>query len=113
MDVYTKDDKEMVVEIHAPGFSKDDIKINIHEGVLEIQGQKEDKQTEQDKGRTYMVHESAASFYRRIGLPRVADTNNIAADFTEGLLKITVPFKEQPKPKQIDIKTDQNNRKSK
>jgi HSP20 family protein len=36
MDVYANGDKELVAEVHAPGFTKDNIEVNINEGVLEI-----------------------------------------------------------------------------
>lgn len=104
MDVYNEDDKQLVAEISAPGFNKDDIEIQISNGVLEIQGNKEEKQEEKDKKRTYMVRESSSSFYRRIGLPKHADTEKVEANFENGILKVVIPFKELPKPKKVAIK---------
>lgn len=102
MDVYNEDDKQLVAEVQAPGFDKDDIQVNVHEGVLEIRGEKHAKE-EDKKKRSYMVRESAASFYRRIALPKHADGDKVKAEFENGLLKVTVPFKELPKPKKIEI----------
>lgn len=105
MDVYTDDDKQLVAEVQIPGFSKDDIDISVHDGVLEIKGEKHEKEEDKDKKkRNYMVRESSASFYRRIALPKVADGDKVEAHFDGGLLKVTVPFKELPKPKKIAIK---------
>jgi HSP20 family protein len=104
MDVYNEDDKQLVAEVHAPGFDKDDIDINVHEGVLEIRGQHQERQ--EDKGkkkRNYMLRESQASFYRRIALPKHANGDKVNAQFEDGLLKVVVPFKELPKPKKIAI----------
>lgn len=103
MDVYTEDDKQLVAEVHLPGFSKEDVELNVHEGALEIKGKKEEKEEQKDKKRTYMVRQSSASFYRRIMLPKEADAGNIRADFKDGVLKVTVPFKELPAPKRITI----------
>lgn len=103
MDIYTEDDKSLVAEVHAPGFGKDDVEVSVHNGVLEIKGEKHAKEEGKDKKRSYMVRESHASFYRSIALPKYADADNIAADFTDGVLKVTVPFKELPAPKRIAI----------
>lgn len=103
MDVYTEDDKQLVTEVNAPGFSKDDIHVSIHNGMLEITGEKSEKTEEKAKKRAYMMRETNASFYRRIALPKYADGDNISAEFDNGVLKVTVPFKEVPAPKRIQI----------
>lgn len=104
MDVYTEGDKQLVVEVHAPGFDKDDVEVNIHNGIMEIKGEKSEKtEDNKDKKRSYMVHESHASFYRRLMLPEYADADNIDAQYDNGVLKVTVPFKALPKPKKIAI----------
>src|SRR5579883_958545 len=97
MDIYTEGDKRLVAEVQAPGFDKNDISVSVHDGVLEIKGQHEGKE-EQGKqtDRNYMVRESHANFYRSIALPRHADAEHIKADFDNGVLKLTVPFKELP-----------------
>jgi HSP20 family protein len=104
MDIYSEDDKQLVAEIQAPGFTKDDVEVNVHNGVLEIKGEKHEKEEEKKgKKRSYMVRESHASFYRSIALPKYADADSVKAEFTDGMLKITVPFKELPQPKKIAI----------
>lgn len=103
IDIYTEDDKRLVAEVQAPGFTKDDIEVNIHNGVLELKGEKRSTQESSDSKRSYMVRESRSSFYRSIVLPKHADTESIAADFEDGVLKVTVPFKDLPQPKRIQI----------
>jgi len=103
MNVYSEGDKQLVAEIEAPGFDKDDIEISIHEGNLEIKGEKHEKEEDKDKKRNYMMRESHASFYRSLGLPKYADADNIQANFDKGVLKVTVPFKELPAPKRVAI----------
>ena len=103
MDIYTEDDKQLVAEVQAPGFDKDDIDVSVHDGVLEIKGEKHEKEENKDKKRSYMMRESHASFYRSIALPKHADGDNVEAHFDKGVLKVTVPFKELPAPKKISI----------
>jgi HSP20 family protein len=101
-DVYTRDDKEMIVEAHLPNFEESDVDINIDNGALVISAEKREK--EEDKKKKYVVRESSSSFYKRIMLPEHADEDKVDAHLENGVLKVTVPFKELPKPKKISIK---------
>lgn len=105
MDVYNDGDDKLVAEVHAPGFDRDDVDVSVHNGVLEIKGQKQQKDEDSKNKRTYMVRESSSSFYRRIALPKHADGDNVEASFDDGVLKVTVPYKELPKPKKVQIKS--------
>lgn len=105
-DVYTegKGDKQtLVVEAHLPNFKEEEVDINIDQGALTISAEHKEKEEDQQK-RRYVMRESAASFYRRIGLPKNVDTDHIEAEFNSGVLKVNVPFKELPKPKKVSIK---------
>lgn len=108
-NVYTEDDKKLVAEVEAPGFGKEDVEVNVHNGILEIKGQKHEKE-EDNKKRSYMVRESSASFYRSIALPKYADADSVEASFEDGLLKVTVPFKELPAPKKVAIQSRAKNK---
>ena len=100
-DVYTKDDKELVVESHLPKFENDDIDIHVEDGALVIQAEKHEK--EEDKKRKYVVRESNSSFYRRIQLPDRADADKIEAHLEDGVLRVSVPLVALPAPKKIAI----------
>jgi HSP20 family protein len=103
MDIYTENDKQLVAEVHVPGFTKDEVEISVHEGALEIRGEKQEKEEKRDKKRSYMVRQSNSSFYRRVALPKQANEDKVKAEFKDGLLKVTVPFKELPAPKKVAI----------
>ena len=100
-DVYTNDDKELVVEAHLPNFNSEDIDIHVDEGALIIQAEKHER--EEDKKRKYVVRESSSSFYRRVLLPDRADAEQIEAHLEDGILKVAIPLKELPEPKKISI----------
>ncbi|HMT18941.1 MAG TPA: Hsp20/alpha crystallin family protein [Candidatus Saccharibacteria bacterium] len=104
-DVYTNDDKELVVEAHMPNFDESDIDVHVENGALVIRAEKHEK--EEDKKKKYVVRESSSSFYRRIHLPKHADQEAIGADMKDGVLTVKVPFKELPQPKKIAINTKQ------
>ena|SRR5688500_1263912 len=103
-DVYTEDDKAMIVETQLPSFSDEEVQVEVHQGVLEIRAEHHEK-SEDKKNRKYLVRESSSSVYRRIALPERANAGDIKAEFKNGLLKVTVPFKELPSPKRITIES--------
>lgn len=102
VDIYSEDDKHMVVEMQAPGFKEEDIEINVRNGVLEIRGETKNSEESGDKQRHYLMRESHASFARRVVLPEGANADNISADLDRGILRITVPV-ERPEAKRIPI----------
>lgn len=101
-DVYTEDDKQLVVEAHLPNFEDKDVDVHVDGTALVVRAERHEQ--EKDKSKKYVVRESSSSFYRRIQLPKVADVDAITADMRDGVLKVTVPFKELPEPKKIAIK---------
>ena len=101
-DVYTSnDDKELHVEAHLPNFEQKDINIHIDKGMLVIRAERHEQ--EKDKDKKYIVRESGSSFYRSIRLPEAADEESIKAKMQDGVLKVSIKFKELPQPKQIAI----------
>lgn len=102
VDIYSEDDKHMVIEMQAPGFSEDDITINVRNGVLEIRGESRNSNDLKGKKRSYLMRESYASFARRVVLPDAASSDDITAELDKGVLRITVPV-ERPEAKQVKI----------
>jgi HSP20 family protein len=100
-DVYTKDNKELVVEAHLPNFDQDDVNIHVDNDALVIQAEKHER--DEDKKKKYVVRESSSSFYRRIALPERADADAIAARLVDGVLQVTIPLKALPEPKKVAI----------
>lgn len=107
VDIYSTDESHMVVEMQAPGLDADDIELNVRNGVLEIKGERTEKEEEKEGKKSYLVRERNASFARRVALPEGADADNITAELDKGLLKITVPVN-RPEAKRIQIKAGSN-----
>ena len=99
-DVFTKDNN-LVVEAHLPNFEQKDVNIEVENGALVISAERHEK--EEDKGKQYVVRESSSSFYRRIALPKRADTDKVEAHLDDGVLRVRVPLTPLPEPKKISI----------
>ncbi|MGZ3756770.1 MAG: Hsp20/alpha crystallin family protein [Mucilaginibacter sp.] len=87
---------EFEVELAVPGLKKEDFKINLDKNVLSISA---DKKTETvDENKKFSKREySYQSFTRSFTLPETADHSKIEADYTDGILKLTIAKKEEAK----------------
>jgi len=82
---------------------KEEIKINVHEDVLSISGER--KYEKEEKGKKYhRVERAYGSFVRSFTLPEDADASKINAEYKEGVLKLRLPKSEKAKPKAIEVK---------
>jgi HSP20 family protein len=97
-------DKEYTATVEVPGAEKDDIKIEVANNVMTIRGEKKQKKKEEKKD-YYRQERFYGSFQRMLSLPEDADQENIKATFNQGVLTVTIPRKDTPKPdvKEIEI----------
>jgi HSP20 family protein len=88
--------------IEVPGLDKDHVKIDVEDGYLTISGERE---TESEEGKDYFRRERFyGKFTRTFRLPEYADVEKIEAALKDGILSISIPRKEEAKPKQIEVK---------
>lgn len=101
VDVVDSKDR-ITVKADLPGLKKEDIDISLHDNVLTIKGEKkqESKVNEDDFVRTERFY---GTFQRSINLGAEVDTAKANADFKDGVLQLTLPKREEAKPKQIKI----------
>lgn len=99
----TEDEKEYIVKAEIPEMKKEDIKINVHDDVLAITGERQYEKEE--KGKKYhKVERAYGSFMRRFTLPEDADGSKVSAEYKDGILNVHLPKSEKAKPKAIEIK---------
>ena len=99
----SEDEKEYVVKAEIPEMKKEDIKINVHDDVLTVSGER--KYEKEEKGKKYhRVERAYGSFRRSFALPENADGSKISAEYKDGVLKVHLPKSEQAKKKAIEVK---------
>src|SRR5690606_25027609 len=95
---------KVVVRASLPGFSKEDIDVQLHEGVLSIKAE-HTEDTEEQGDRWYRRERRTGSVSRRIALPGIVADADVTAELKDGVLTVSVPTPEKPSPKQIEINT--------
>jgi HSP20 family protein len=74
----------------APGFKKEDFKVELSNGCLTVSGESEHQEEEKDEKVTRKEF-SYASFNRSFTLPENVKSDNISAKYTDGILHIAIP----------------------
>lgn len=81
---------QFIVRADLPGLNKDDVKIDVTDDALTIQGERKQQHEENREG-FYRSERSYGSFYRSIPLPEGTDAEKAKATFRDGVLEITMP----------------------
>ena len=100
-----EDDKEFLVKADLPEVKREDLHINVENGMLVIHGERKFER-EDKKKRYHRTERSFGSFTRSFSLPEGADSTKIRAEFKDGLLQVHIPKSETAKPKQIEVKVE-------
>jgi HSP20 family protein len=91
-----------VLRADLPGVSEGDISIELDHNVLTISGERK-AETREQTGGYVRVERVSGSFRRSVRLPKGVDAEAITAAFDNGVLEVSVPKPEQPKPHTVKI----------
>jgi HSP20 family protein len=101
VDVY-EDEHNVTLKIEVPGIDEKDIDVRIENNTLTVHGER--KFEKEEKEENYRrVERQYGSFTRTFTLPNTVDTENVAANYEKGVLKIKLAKKAEAKPKQIKV----------
>ncbi len=96
-----EDDDGYEVEMAAPGLEKKDFKIELNDNVLSISSEKQ-LENETKEGQQFTRREfSYQSFSRSFTLPNTVDNDKIKAKYDNGVLKVSIPKREEAKKKPV------------
>jgi HSP20 family protein len=99
-----EDDNNLYVEAELPGFNLDDLEMFVTgENQLSIKGER--KQPELDNGTWHRQERGYGGFSRLMELPGPVDSEQVSADFNNGVLTITLPKKAEARPRRIEVKS--------
>ena len=95
-------ENEYVVKANLPGVKPDDLDITYDKGVLSIRGETKEE-SDKEEGQYHLRERRWGTFSRSISLPTVIQADEIQANFSNGILSLTLPKSEDVKPKRIAI----------
>jgi HSP20 family protein len=86
----TQRSNEVVIRADLPGLNKEEVKVDVTDEAVTIQGERHGERDE-EQGGIYRTERSYGSFYRSIPLPEGAMVDQAKASFSNGVLEITMP----------------------
>ncbi|HYC82829.1 MAG TPA: Hsp20/alpha crystallin family protein [Solirubrobacterales bacterium] len=105
MDLVETDDS-LVLRADLPGMDRDDIEVEVKDGVLTVAGERKAEHETQREG-YHRVERSFGRFSRSLGLPRGVDPSAVTASFERGVLEVRLPKPEERKATRIEIGGEQ------
>lgn len=98
-----EDAKEYLIKVELPEVAKDDVKVTVESGTLTISGER--KAEKEEKGRKFhRVERYYGRFERSFSIPDDAESDNVKAEFKDGVLRVHLAKSEKARPKQIEVK---------
>ena len=101
VDIYDNN-SNLVIKADLPGMAQKDIDVSVEDDVLRIKGEKK-KEHEEKKDDYFRLERSYGYFERSFALPTNVDAAKVKATYKDGVLELTLPKREEAKPKQIKV----------
>lgn len=103
VDIFENGSHELVIKAELPDMAKEDIEITVDANTLTLRGEKKMDRAISDE-RSHRIERAYGTFSRTFSLPTTVDGGKVGADYKNGVLTITLPMREEAKPRQIPVK---------
>ena len=106
VDIY-ENENDIVLKAELPGVDPKDVEVKVEDNTLYLKGER--KFEKEVKNENYhRVERSYGSFARSFSLPNSINSEKVKAEYKDGLLTLTLPKREEAKPKTIRIDVSRN-----
>jgi HSP20 family protein len=101
VDIY-EDPQKVVLKLEVPGIEEKDLDVRVENHTLTVKGERKFEKEEKEEN-FHRIERRYGSFYRAFTLPSTVDTENVAATYNAGVLKLELNKKAEAQPKQIKV----------
>jgi HSP20 family protein len=102
VDIFESDNHDLVLKAELPGMSREDIEVSVENSTLVLKGTKKfDTDVKDEQYRR--IERSYGTFHRSFTLPTTVDAAKVSAEFRNGVLTVKLPFREEAKPRTINV----------
>ena len=106
VDIF-ENENNIVLKAELPGVEPKDVEVRVEDNTLYLKGERKfEKETKEEN--YHRIERAYGSFARSFSLPSSIDAEKVAADYKDGLLTLTLPKREEAKPKTIKINVSKN-----
>ena len=100
VDIHEHDD-HLIVEAELPGFKREEINVTLEQGVLTIHAE---RSAEEKPGTPHLNERRFTRVSRSFRLGQAVDEAQVDATYEDGILRLTLPKREEIKPRRIEVK---------
>ena len=101
VDIYENKD-QIVLEAELPGMKQEDFDLSIENNVLTLRGERKFEKTDETDN-YHRVERSYGAFTRSFTLPQTVSAEGATADYNNGVLRVTLPKREEVKARRIEV----------
>lgn len=101
MDLVETDDS-LVLRADLPGMGRDDVAVEVKDGVLTVSGERKAEHDERSEG-YHRVERTFGRFSRSLEMPQGVDAESVSAEFENGVLEVRIPKPAEQQPTRIEI----------
>jgi HSP20 family protein len=101
VDIYENKD-QIVLEAELPGMNQEDFDLSIENSVITLRGERKFEKTD-DSDNYHRVERSYGSFTRSFTLPQTVSAEDAQAEYSNGVLRVTLPKREEAKSRRIEV----------
>jgi HSP20 family protein len=98
-------DAEIVVRAEVPGVARDQVHVEVDDGVLSLRGERKFEREVREEN-YHRVERVYGAFHRSFTLPDSVDPDKVRAGLKDGILEVRLGKREQAKPRQIQVKVN-------
>ncbi len=97
-----EDKDNILVKVDLPGIDKKNIEVNVEDCVLTIKAERQSEDKSKEHG-ARLTERYSGHLYRQLSFSTAIDETKVVAEYKDGVLSLTLPKKEEAKPKQIKV----------
>jgi HSP20 family protein len=102
VDIFEAESHDLVLKAELPGMTREDIEVVVENSTLVLKGNKTfDADVKEENYRR--VERTYGTFHRSFTLPNTVDASKVTADYKNGMLTVKLPFREEAKPRTINV----------
>jgi HSP20 family protein len=99
----SEDDHGYLVKADLPEIKKDDVRVTVEDGILNVSGERKTEKEDQ-KRKFHRIERSFGNFRRSFTLPEDVDSTKVTAEFRDGVLKVHLPTTTKARSKALEVK---------
>jgi HSP20 family protein len=102
VDIFETEGHDLVIKVELPDVNRDDVEVTVEHNTLTLRGEKKLPAEVKDE-QFRRIERRYGKFTRSFTLPNTVDAAKVSADFKNGVLTVKLPFKEEARPRTINV----------